>query len=115
MGLSAEDLQKARHMRVYMLQLTINSDEPDARRAHWHYARQAPLIFTQRYVARVCPPLDFGAAGGQPHVYRQWLFKVLADMPPDSAHRLQHELELCVKEKLHQLARAQEGMTKHNH
>ena len=110
-GLSAEDLQKAHHMRGYLLQMTIRSEEPETRRVHWHCAKQADPVYTQRYAARVCPALDFGAAGGLPLTHRQWLFKVLADMPLESAERLKHELKLCGTEKLRQLALAQPSMT----
>jgi hypothetical protein len=67
-----DDLQKARHMRGHLLQMTIRSAEPETQRVHWHPAEQEGTVYTQRYAARVCPALDFGAAGGQPLTHRQW-------------------------------------------
>ena len=52
-GLSAEDLQKAHHMRGCLLQMAIRSEEPETRRVHWHRAKQADQVYTQRYAARV--------------------------------------------------------------
>ena len=115
-GLSAEDLPKAHHMRGYLLQITIRSAEPETQRAHWHPAEQEGTAhYTQRYAARVCPALDFGAAGGQLCTQRQWLYKVLAAMPPESVQRLRQELQICCTEYLGQLALAQTNMTKNNY
>ena len=45
----------------------------------------------------------------------QWLSHIIGTMPPDSWLRLHKELELRVKAKLEELARAQPGMSKNNH
>ena len=118
-GLGAEDLQRAHHFRGYLVQTSIGSEKVTPIRFHWHPAqmqRAGDTVFNQRYASIVSPPLDLESAAATPSDdERRWLFRILADMPPDSAHRFCQELEARVQEKLRQLAEAAPGMSKNNH
>ena len=112
-GTAPAEISKAHHVRGYLLQMMVMTDEPDAKRAHWYRAqrdpyreyqeRPEPPPFNRRHVARVCPALDFGAAGGPPlkknthtNTQRHMLFWTLGTMPPGSRLCRSKELVLCV-------------------